>query len=451
MSSAKKLKAFSIFIIFVFVASLFYAGISLVKTASSRSNSLQQKSADITSKLKEMAGKNSLYSETYYEEIAKIIENDSSITAFIVYQDGSPSFVWPVGSSFIISDADKNPVISTDSGVIQVKDGFFITSLGVTKWSGAFAKITASDIYSSCSRAFIAILIGTVLCFMLFLYISLPKDTVNKPVSQEISCISDNSDSISDEEIYEECNDAYPYTVDLNDDIDTVFDEQDKEIVINDDNLQHDDENKPLPDEFVVEAAQHQASVHAAPKKRVLKESEDPLGLFSELTGFGWESYLETRLDSELIRAASSEYDLALFIVKIKDVKRTHPVYAEICSALLSFFKFRDMVFEYGNDSFAGIVTGMDINGCMGSVEGLFNSLNGILKANGIQNGINIGISTRSFRLIPGNRLLFEAKDAVTKAGEEKDMPIVAFRVNPGKYKEFLENEIDQVQEPIAS
>lgn len=443
MSSAKKINTFSIFTILVFTGALFYAAFFLANTASVRNLSVSQKTSTITDTLQTLTKNTSLYSDDYYKGISEILASDPSISALVVSQDGEPSFVWPVGSTFIVTDDNNKPVIETSSPLVSIKESYFISEKGVTNWSAAFASLTPSDIYYRCSHAFIVILTATIICMLIIAYISVfrtPRRVPEKAVKKETS---DENESELCEDDYE-CD--YPYAVSFNDDIDGVFDEQDNETVVH-----RVPEQGTIPDEFVVEAAQRQAAVHAAPKKRVLKESEDPLGLFSDITGFGWESYLETRLDSELIRAASSEYDLALFIVRIKDVERTHPVYSEICGALLSFFKFRDMVFEYGSDSFAGIVTGMDINGCMGSVEQLYNSLSEIMHKNGIEGKISIGISTRCFRLIPGDRLLHEAKEAAAKAGEQNDIPIVAFRVNPGKYKEYLEEEMELVQEPIAS
>lgn len=446
MSSAKKINAFSIFILFVFLAAILYASVFLVNTANSRKLFLNQKIAEISDKLESLTTKITLYSSEYYQGIADLIESDPTVSALIITQDSEPVFVWPTGSSFISTDADNVSKIESDSALITIKDGYFITNKGITNWSAALATITPEDIYYRCSHSFIAILTATLLCLMVIAYISIFKVQRVVPAAEEKA--APDKDADEEESLIEDDSSEYPYDVELNDDIDSVFDEQDNETI---ETVTSNPISADIPDDYVVEAARHQASVHAAPKKRVLKESEDPLGLFSDLTGFGWESYLEPRLDSELIRAASSEYDLALFIVKLSDVERTHPAYADICAALLSFFKFRDMVFEYGSDSFAGIVTGMDINGCMGSVENLYNSLSKIMKDNHLKGKISIGISTRCFRLIPGERLLHEAKDAVIKATEETDMPIVAFRVNPGKYKEYLEEEMGLVQEPIAS
>lgn len=446
MSSAKKINTFSFFILFVFLFSILYAVLFLVSTSSERNLSFSQKTTTITNRLQTITKNETLYSSSYYQGITDLISSDPTISAFVLNHDGEPVYIWPAASSFITDNAGSASEIKTHSPIVTVKEGYFITEKGLTEYSIAFSSITSQDLYKYLSHAFIAILTATLITLMVILYISLFR-TPKYPASVKATSQKETDNTFesfsNDEDDYET---EYPYSVSFNDDISSVFEEQDNEPAVH---KKLDKEG--IPDEFVVEAAQHQAAVHASPKKRVLKESEDPLGLFSDLTGFGWESYLETRLDSELIRAASSEYDLALFIVKIKDVERTHPAYSEICGALLSFFKFRDMVFEYGSDSFAGIVTGMDINGCMSSVEQLYTSLSSIMKKNGMEETISIGISTRCLRIIPGDRLLHEAKDAVAKAAEEPSMPIVAFKVNPGKYREYLEEEMGMVQEPIAS
>jgi hypothetical protein len=58
-----------------------------------------------------------------------------------------------------------------------------------------------------------------------------------------------------------------------------------------------------------------------------------------------------------------------------------------------------------------------------------------------MNNKVGIGITTRSLRLITGNRLIEEANQALDKAFEEEGLPIVAFRVNPEKYRQYLVNE----------
>lgn len=166
------------------------------------------------------------------------------------------------------------------------------------------------------------------------------------------------------------------------------------------------------------------------------KTISDPLGLFSPITGFGWESYLETRLDSELIRASSSEQDLSLILVKIQGLEH-YPAYIEyITNALLDIFKYRDLIFEYGQEAFACIYQDLNVENSLNLAEELYLYLKEIFKNCDVKLGI--GISTRSLRIIPGTRILQEAEQALEKALTEKENPIIAFKANPDKYKDFV-------------
>ena len=78
----------------------------------------------------------------------------------------------------------------------------------------------------------------------------------------------------------------------------------------------------------------------------------EPAGLFSPTTGFGWESYLEERLDSELIRSASAEEDIGLMMIRIQGMDKSDPRSTAIYEKLLEFYKFRDLIFEYVADSY---------------------------------------------------------------------------------------------------
>ena len=56
---------------------------------------------------------------------------------------------------------------------------------------------------------------------------------------------------------------------------------------------------------------------------------ENPEGLFNPITGFGWEQYLLTRLDSELNRAIASEFDLALFIINFPGIDKDSELFIQ--------------------------------------------------------------------------------------------------------------------------
>jgi GGDEF domain-containing protein len=165
---------------------------------------------------------------------------------------------------------------------------------------------------------------------------------------------------------------------------------------------------------------------------------EEPAGLFSPETGMGWESYLEVRLDAELSRAAAAEEDMALVTIDLPDIKRGDEVSLAAAQNMLDYFKFRDFVFELGETGFAGILQNENLDRAMTLSEELYNDINATLKEHGVTSRVAIGISTRIFRLIPGSRLIDEARQAMEKAYEETTLPIVAFRANPEKYRDYI-------------
>lgn len=167
-------------------------------------------------------------------------------------------------------------------------------------------------------------------------------------------------------------------------------------------------------------------------------------GLFSPASGFGWESYLDARLESELVRAASSEQDLSLAIIKVPGMTKESPYYANVCQVLLDFFQFKDFIFEYKEDGFATIVQNKDVDQTLQSAEILHANMSGALSSAGESAKPQIGISSRSLRLISAERLKNEAEQALLHAAEDPASPIIAFRVNPEKYRKFISGQKEE-------
>ena len=194
-------------------------------------------------------------------------------------------------------------------------------------------------------------------------------------------------------------------------------------------------EPKHVTDESVDEVSEQGST---QPQEISDQHIDSPYGLFSPVTGFGWEEYLEDRLDSELIRSASSEEDITLMMIRIKDFDTESPNAQEFYDIILSYIQFKDMIFEYGNDGFSCIVHNMTIDAALKFAEEIYEQLSEKLKELGMDNEIGIGISTRSFRLIPAKRIFTEAQEALQRAFLDPDTPIVAFRVDPEKYRQYI-------------
>lgn len=194
------------------------------------------------------------------------------------------------------------------------------------------------------------------------------------------------------------------------------------------------------------EDASFAEEIHEEPS--LAENNAAPVGLFDEKTGFGWEQYMPTRLDSELIRAASSEQDLALFTVRIPGIDWTTPEGKETASIIKDWVKFNDLVFDYGSDGFTAIFQNQNTDAALAEAEKTHTEIVSVLKrANSSTETPFVGISTRSLRLISGKRLFNESEQALFHAMEDKDSPIVAFRVNPDKYRSYLAGEASKLKE----
>jgi GGDEF domain-containing protein len=162
----------------------------------------------------------------------------------------------------------------------------------------------------------------------------------------------------------------------------------------------------------------------------------DDAELFSPVTGLGMENLLTTRLESELIRSAASEQDLSVFVFHIPGLDYHADISKDLITILLRQFQFRDLIFEYKGDSFAALLQQADLDTAYTIAETIYNEMNTLIARKESNLSVKIGIASRSLRLISGERLLLEAAQAEKHADTEN--PIVAFRVDPEKYRKFI-------------
>ena len=158
-----------------------------------------------------------------------------------------------------------------------------------------------------------------------------------------------------------------------------------------------------------------------------------PAGLFDPDTGIGWESYLLTRLNNEIDRATASEIDLSLFVVKLPEVDMKSEVFKNVCNYLAIQFQFKDLLFEHKNDSIIAIKISMNVDEALNLADKLYSDICNILN----NKDCRIGISSRSIRMVSGERLILEAEQAIEHS--DADSPVIAFRVDSEKYRQLME------------
>ena len=438
----KSFKFFIFFILIIFFAAIAYIGFGIFHTISANKIILEDHFSTLTGNITALAKNDSPLSASFAEQLENELSSDPYVNCLILSDKDSVFFAWPTDSTHLYMNEisgnpeilDNSPSIQTYSSTIQLNESNAIT---VTTALNAILK---SEFYTICSRAFIIILAGTIFDFLLLLYVSL-FSSKSKEMDQTLEDIEEEINTIANKknETTTENNKTQKDMADYDDKPIMAAKEKKGKKARKNNNIKQNDVEKP---ESKSQKAQNEQISNT--NEKTVNATEDPAGLFSDKTGFGWESYLEPRLDAELIRAASNEMDLSLFVINIKDFDKNSPVSKDICASLLNFFKYKDMIFEYGESGFAGILVNIDIDGAMAASEVLYSELTSALEKNSCNFEFGIGLTTRSLRLITGARLLKEATKAAEKAMDEETLPIVAYRVNHEKSKQYLANETEK-------
>jgi hypothetical protein len=165
----------------------------------------------------------------------------------------------------------------------------------------------------------------------------------------------------------------------------------------------------------------------------------DPKGLFSPRGNIGWESYTRDRLESELHRCASFEQDLVFIMMECKDGALSDPLYKAFAEEAVNFFTLRDLIFEKGGQGIAVISPNIDLEqGFLKTEEFRERILKKLPPPPGGERELCAGLSSRSGRLIEAERLMFETAQALRKALADPLSPVVAFKSDPEKYRDFI-------------
>ena len=109
----------------------------------------------------------------------------------------------------------------------------------------------------------------------------------------------------------------------------------------------------------------------------------------------------------------------------------------KICDYLTVEFQFKDLLFEYKDDSICGIKISMNIDNAITFAEKLVAEIK-LIAASESPTVLAV-VTTRGIRMVSGERLLKEASEAVKHAAKDPKCPVVGFRADAVKYRKFLE------------
>ena len=369
-------------------------------------------------------------------EKIRMIENtigDTKDFSFITISlDGKSFYVYPEGFESFEENSSKlviiyNRTINANGSKIIITSGLY--------------SLRPSTIFEYAKISFFIILIVSLLTLILIIY----NNHFGKDKNEKVYTKAKPKKQIEEtEEIeYEEDDEDFEETsdddsIDENDDLEETDSAEETNkiednVVVEEKTTEEEklvEEKESIPEELPVKDFE---PVEIKQEEKSVSEN----GLFSPDTGLGWESYLMTRLENELNRATASELDLALFIIKLDGIGRKNPVMKKICDYLTVEFQFKDLLFEYKDDSICGIKISMNIDSAITFAEKLINEIKKIA-GDEIQT-VSVGITTRGIRMVTSERLIKEADEAVKHAMEDPSSPVVGFRADAVKYRKFLE------------
>ena len=168
------------------------------------------------------------------------------------------------------------------------------------------------------------------------------------------------------------------------------------------------------------------------------QSAQNGSGLYSPITGIAHKEHFQECLEMELKRAASSEQDLALIIIRLKEFSLESLVAKKIAELLIGLIKFKDRIFEFGDDGFAVILQDTNLDTAMKISEEIYKGIKKIMDEYHIFEPIAVGITTRTSRLLSPDRFIEEAVAAAGRAMASPDEPIVAFKVDTERYRRFI-------------
>lgn len=409
----KSVVFFVVLIIFIFFIGFAYFAASCMYDIKVGTVGAEQQFRELLREMDTEAASSKFLSADYLNKLQPIIEKNDYIAAVTIKSDTTTYFAYPTNSRYISTDSITPEIAVSSPSMIVRSTNIPLNDKINTVVTAAIYLLPPHTIFKFARNSFVIILAGTLLAVIILIICS---RTAN------------NDKSTADKK-------EIPSSKDFDEiDIDSAFapkeePEQNFEFSAPE---EHQFQEKTTPVESAAEPQQPETV------------QIDPLGLFSPTTGLSWESYIETRLDAELVRAASSEQDISLVYIRVLDLPHNHPAARKIADTLIKAFSFKDLIFEFGEDGYVCILQNSDLTHGLLACEKLYTELTGLLQEFDVDKKVFFGLSSRTLRLIPGIRLIKEAMQAVDKAMEDPTLPIVAFKVDAERYRKFLAEEVSK-------
>lgn len=399
---------YTIFASLVFLLSIFYFGFNLYNDYLTGSSEVSKKYTTILTKVRSATEKDN---SNIAKNVSNSIHNMNDFAFIQVKKDNTVIFSYP--NNFTREQ--------TKSNLTKSFDGNFTNSNGKFSIACEIYLLNPGSVSYYAKLSFLMILIITLVTVIMIIYLNVNDNKKN--VTEKVEKIADESeDDNSTEQADENTEEETEVT-------------ESEQVEITSEN-----EDSSESAKTVTETPKEKIELPYEELKPVQIKVENtevsPIGLFNEENGIGWQNYLLPRLESELNRAISSEFDLSLFVIKLPQIDRNSETFLNICKYLILQFQFKDLIFEYKDDCVVAMKINMNLDEALVFSEKIYSDIKNMIE----NNDCYIGISTRSIRMVSGERLLFEAEEAMQHAELDQTSPVIAFRVDSEKYRQYFEH-----------
>lgn len=469
---------YTVFASAIFAFAIAFFGVNIYKEYSQGQARANQRYNTLITDIKAYNSIDKNISETSLSNIKSVLKDFNDFSFIQIKLNDSEILKYPkdVSAELTVSNLTKtfSSNFNTQNGQFEILCNLYL--------------LRPSSIYYYAKISFIIILIVTLITIILIFYINSQEKQFSAKVSSEADSeflnendfdsklqldenLSGSSSEVESSSIQQNSVNSIDLDIDLSseseqnkksfgEDSEQIFDlenntEMDTEIQQtdsedgaltpedrNNENSQTENEEKEIPASLpdyespvIIESSDVKENNDAENAPASDSSESNPSGLFNPVTGLGWESYLDTRLENEINRAISSEIDISVFIINIPNLERESEESKKVSEYLSLQFQFKDLLFEYKNDCIVAIKISMNLDDALNFADKIHAEIMQIIN----QKECYIGISTRSIRIVSSERLLNEAWAALEHAKQEEDSPIIAFRVDADKYRQFLE------------
>ena len=202
--NSTKIKNYVIAITVIFCIAILYFIGGLLFEVSENNKGSEAYFENLTSKIENIASNNELLSSNYIRQLNNLFSETEKLSAITLKKDDMVFFAWPANSQFLKIDEKDNPYISTSSPVIKIfNQNLSGQNFGTIKITAAISSLLPKQIYKIGVRAFLVILAGTLIAFIVLIYISVFstkkesvsnfKEDTNDTFDTEEKTVSDNS------------------------------------------------------------------------------------------------------------------------------------------------------------------------------------------------------------------------------------------------------------------